>query len=205
VENQLRQWRRHSGGAGCAGAEQFVAGRLHRVRCPAGLAAANRAACLKGMFEEITSRATPRRRKRRWLLLTAAIFVVFGSTAWLLLSRQNFKEFVAREVKSGVPLGTTRAVAKAWCVRTLRFIPTYNTPQEVAQWKTGFMKSAGVPTIVPGGVIQGLVKSQNALYQAYDLIRPQHVWYFLLLDERGEVYDYRFMSFNDLREIERRR
>jgi hypothetical protein len=44
---------------------------------------------------------------------------------------------------------------------------------------------------------------RELLSRAYHEIRPQHVWYFLMLDERGEVYDYRFMSFNDLREIER--
>jgi hypothetical protein len=148
--------------------------------------------------------ATPR-SKRRWALLIAAFFAAIVAAPWLLSSRQNFKEFVAREVKAGVPVGTNRAAAEAWCVRTFRFIPTYSTPGDVARGKTGLIKTAGVPSIVRGGVIQALAKPDNPLYEAYDLIRPQHVWYYLLLDERGAVYDYRFMSFDDLRELERGR
>jgi hypothetical protein len=137
------------------------------------------------------------------VLLAAVILIAFVAAVWQLRPRQNFKAFVAREVKAGVPAGTTRSAAEAWCVRTFRFIPMYRSPEEIAEWKTWLGKKAGVPAAVPGGVIEGTAPPREPLSRAYDLIRPQHVWYYLLLDERGKVYDYRFMSFNELREIER--
>ena len=157
------------------------------------------------MMEPNAGMATPGHPLiRRRVLLMAAILVAVVATAWLLRPRQDFKTFVAGEVKSGVPLGTRRSAAEAWCVRRFRFIPTYRTPEEVAETKRGLAKMAGVPALVPGGMIEGLARPESPLQQAYHAIRPYHVWYYLLLDEHGAVYDYRFLSFNDVREFERR-
>jgi hypothetical protein len=142
-------------------------------------------------------------RSKLIVRISAALLVMFllafGYIA--LTSQDAFEQRVQRQVRADIPVGTTRNQAETWITQKYIFLPTYRTAH-VKDGPLPLEKRAGVPEFVPGGVIGGLAKPSDLIGQGVDRLHPNHVWFYLLLDQNGFVQDYRFFSFNELRKIE---
>jgi hypothetical protein len=149
----------------------------------------------------------PQSSMRRGRLVAVAALVVLAVAAascWWALRQADFTGQVERQVKAGVPIGTARNAAEVWVEPTFGVLPTYLPPgsDDRSQGPT-LMQRAGVPEVVPGGVVRFTVNRRDLVGRALNYIQPDHVSVFLLLDEAGSIQDYRFLSLKKLGEIER--
>jgi len=131
--------------------------------------------------------------------LLVTLLLAFGYIAWT--SQNAFKEQVERQVRAGIPVGTTRNQAETWISQKYTINPMYRTAH-VTDGPLPLEKPAGVPEFVPGGVVGGVAKPSDLIGRGLDRLRPNHVWFYLLLDQNGCVQGYRFFSFDELRRIE---
>ena len=145
----------------------------------------------------MTTRSRSRQLVLRLLALGVLAFMLIGYAA--LVRQRAFAGRVAQQVKAGVPIGTPRGVAESWAVKTFGYFTNYRPTKND---NGGLMQRAGVPDRVPGGVIEFVATPRDLVGRGIDKLRPGHVWVYLLLDEEGCVQDYRFLSFDELRQME---
>ena len=112
-----------------------------------------------------------------------------------------FAEQVAQRVKDGIPIGTPRDAAENWVVEHFRSMPSFHLSNRAIE--KSLWERAGVPENVPGGVICCLATRSDLIGRLLDRFWPNHVFMFLLLDNRCQVQDYRFLSFSEWAKMER--
>jgi hypothetical protein len=127
-----------------------------------------------------------------------------GGLCWWVYWQGSYAERVAREVRAGVPLGSSRQHAEAWLERTYGVLPTYleDTTANRIQGRT-IPECAGVPAAEVSGLVCGTVRRRGPLAEVWQRVHYDHVWVYFLLDKEHRVRDYFFLSFDELRELER--
>jgi hypothetical protein len=150
----------------------------------------------------MNEKARAKRIKTVLFVAVPVLLLAVGYAAWR--HQTTFPQTIEQEVRAALPIGTPRSTAEAWAVQNFKFIPTYQPSDARAlPLSKSLMGRAGVPVNMPGGVVPCVAKQSDLLGIALDSLQPNHVWTFLLLDREGRVYDYRFLSFAELRRMER--
>jgi len=151
-----------------------------------------------------TTRPGRPRRVRSGAAVFLAVVLVAAAVFWWARQQGTDAERVAHEVRAGVPPGTTQGDAEAWLKQTYGVIPTYldDVTANRIQGRT-IPECAGVPAAELGGLISCSVRPRGALAEALRRVHYDHVWVYLLLDKEQRVRDYYFLSFDELRELER--
>ncbi len=147
------------------------------------------------------------RRRRWWAWLTCAAVVVCLTAAVLVhvFTRDTPLNRLKQQIRSEVPVGSKRARVEVWAHDKLggRIPNVTEYPLADGFARPTIAEAAGVPVEQRATVLDVVVPCGWCTINGR--VAPNHLWVYFLLNETGEVADYRFLTLEELAGVEKRR
>jgi hypothetical protein len=137
-------------------------------------------------------------------LAVAAVAASAAAAVWYHVSaRENAADRLKREIRAGVPVGSTREQVEAWAKEKLGVIPSaHQTGAADGPTRRTIPGQAGVDETSPGSVLEVVIPLGQYVIPGRGEVGPNHLWVFFRLNPAGEVTGHYFLTLEELARIE---
>jgi hypothetical protein len=158
-------------------------------------------------MQPTTNNLPPQKRRQWWTWFAFAAVLICLTTAVVIhvLSRDTPINRLKQQIRTDIPVGSTREQVESWAKRKWGMIPntTVITPPEgpgINIWE-----EAGVPRSHQGPVMQVTIPSVGRYTTPLGEVAQNNLWVFLPLNEQGQVTGWYFLTLEELAAIEQKR
>ena len=158
-------------------------------------------------MQPTTTNSSPQKWRLPWTWTAFAAVAICLTTAVVIhvLSRETLVNRIKKQIRSDIPIGSTREQIQSWAQHNWGQTPTIQTPLPRGRPGYTMLETAGIPASEEKQVITIVIPSVGRYTTPFGEGAQNQLWVFFTLNEAGQVTGHYFLTLEELAAIEQKR